>query len=168
MFQLMTSLVLEKYANHNFNVSKMKDINSIELHNFTKVFDSGDFDYSGVNGHADYLGWYIIFFKETGCDKVSAISFDDILMEESIKDIANKILQGIEFPVLFGDNLSLIKKKFGEPNFSDAVLMNIHRHHYIDKEKGLYLCFGTDFNERLYSLEIITNNDVINNKTTIQ
>jgi hypothetical protein len=145
-------------------VDKMTDINSLELHDFTKVFDSGDFNYSEVNGHADYLGWHIIFFKEAGCDKVSAISFDDILMEESIKNIANKILQRIEFPVLFGDKFSLIKKKFGEPDFSDAILMDIHRYHYIDKKKELYLCFGIDCNEKLCSLEIITNKEVINNK----
>lgn len=165
MFQLMTLSVLGKFAIHNFNVNKMIEINKLELRDFTKIFDSGDFNYSGVKGHADYLGWYIVFFKESGCDKVSTISFDDILMEKSIKNIANKILQRIEFPVQFGDKLSLVKKKFGEPDFSDSILMDTHRFHYISKEKELYLCFGTDHNENLCSLEIITNKDIINNKT---
>jgi hypothetical protein len=34
----------------------MVEISNLELHDFTKVFDSGDFNYSEVNGHADYLG----------------------------------------------------------------------------------------------------------------
>jgi hypothetical protein len=51
--------------------------------------------------------------------------------------------------------------KMGTQNYLAA------QYHYINKEKGLYLCFGTDYNERLCSLEIITNKDVINNKMTI-
>jgi hypothetical protein len=145
----------------------MVEISNLELHDFTKVFDSGDFSYSEVNGHADYLGWHIIFFKELDCDKVSAISFDDILIAENIKKIANKILQRIGFPIQFGDKLSSIKKEFGEPDFSDSILMDVHRIHYISKEKELYLCFGTDCNENLYSLEIITNKEIINNKMTV-
>jgi hypothetical protein len=142
----------------------MVNISNLELHDFTKVFDSGDFKYSEVNGHADYLGWYIIFFKELGCDKVSAISFDDILIEKNIKKIANEILQKIEFPIRFGDKLSSIKKEFGEPNFSDSILIDVQRFHYVLDEKKLYLCFGIDCNEELYSLEIITNKKIINSK----
>jgi hypothetical protein len=76
-------------------------------------------------------------------------------------------LQKIEFPILFGDKLSSIKKKFGEPDFSDSILMDVHRLHYISKEKELYLCFGTDCNEDLCSLEIITNKEIINNRITV-
>jgi hypothetical protein len=145
----------------------MIEINKLELRDFTKVFDNGDFNYSEVNGHADYSGWYIIFFRESGCDTVSAISFDDVLTEESIKNIANRILQKIEFPVQFGDKLSSIKKNFGEPDFSDLILMDRQRFHYISKKEELYLCFGTDFNESLCSLEIITNKEIINNRMTV-
>jgi hypothetical protein len=96
----------------------MIEINKLELRDFTKVYDSGDFNYSGVNGHADYLGWYIIFFKESGCDQVSTIGFDDILMEESIKNIANKILQRIAF---FGLN---IEKEFNHPQDIEFAIKN--------------------------------------------
>lgn len=144
----------------------MVDISNLELHDFTKVFENGDFNYSEVNGHADYLGWYIIFFKELGCNKVSAISFDDILIEENIKRIANEILRKIEFPIQFGDKLSSIKKEFGEPNFSDSILIDVQRFHYILYENELYICFGIDCNEDLYSLEITTNKKIINSKMT--
>lgn len=145
----------------------MMEISNVKLYDFIKVFNSGDFNYSNVNGHADYWGWYIIFFKELGCDKVSAISFDDILIDERVKNIANEILQSIEFPIRFGDKLSSIRKEFGEPNFSDSMLIDVRRFYYISKEKCLYLCFGVDSNDSLYSLEIITNKEIIDNKMSI-
>lgn len=41
----------------------MMEISNVKLYDFIKVFNSGDFNYSNVNGHADYWGWYIIFSK---------------------------------------------------------------------------------------------------------
>ena len=142
-------------------------IDKLQLASFTSTFYTNQFTYSQVEGKADCLGWNIIFFSEKGTNKVSAISFEDILTSQTITQIANKILQSINFPVQFKDSFSLIKQKFAQPNFTDNILENITRHYYIYKKEQLLLCFNTDNKAQLCGLEIITNQNIINNRLEV-
>ena len=143
------------------------EIDRLELAFFTESFYTNEFTYSEVEGEADCLGWYIIFFKEKGANEVSAISLEDIFVSESVIDIANKVLENIIFPVRFRDSFTLIKEKFGEPNFTSYILENVSRYYYIYKKEGLLLCFNIDNKEKLCGLEIISNKNIIKNRLEV-
>jgi hypothetical protein len=143
----------------------MIKIENIRLCDYVNDVQSKEFEYSGVNGSTEFLGWYIIVFSEYKSNLVSAVSFDDILSDIRIIKIANDILKRIDFPILFGDDFSLIKKLFGNPISLDTVLTNITRYHYFSKEDSLYMCFGIENkNKTLCSLELITNSKIIKNR----
>ena len=80
------------------------------------------FDYAGVGGIADCIGYYIICFKERNSDIVSAISFDDILLHKELTEIANYILLTLCIPIRFRDDSNLVESILGTPFCIDENL----------------------------------------------
>ena len=148
----------------------MKRIDNIRLQDFMPNIDSKKFNYSGIEGYAEIIGWHIIAFIEGKDNFVSAISFDEILSlpNTELVKTANNILQTIEFPVMFGEKFPVVKKIYGNPYLSDSILTEQTRYHYFLDNNSLYLCFGVENKDNsLYSLEIITNSNIIKNKIEV-
>ena len=132
------------------------------LTNFISSTETIPFDYSGVEGIADCLGYCIICFKERNCDILSAISFDDILLHKELTEIVNHILQTLYIPIRFGDDSHLVESNLGTLFFIDEKLFADRKiwYYYINEGKGL-LSIGINSVAKVISLEVITNITII-------
>ena len=138
------------------------NIEDFSLTNFISSVETMPFDYAGVGGIADCIGYYIICFKERNSDILSAISFEDILLYEGLTEIANHILQTLCIPIRFGDDSHLVESTLGEPFFIDEELFTDRKiwYYYINEEKG-FLSIGINSVDKFMSLEIITHPTII-------
>ncbi|MBR1442611.1 MAG: hypothetical protein IJ583_03655 [Firmicutes bacterium] len=119
------------------------------------------FEYAGIDGIAELLGWQIVFFySKYDLNNVSAISFMEITDNDLI-DIGNNILDNIGINVRFRDNKSVITNIFGIPDFFDKIYLNTDRYNYILSE-NYFLSFGLE-NDNLTYLEIIYDKNIVNN-----
>lgn len=138
------------------------NIEDFSLINFISSVETIPFDYAGVGGIADCLGYYIICFKERNSDFLSAISFDDILLHKELTEIANDILQTLYIPIRFGDDSHLVESTLGHPFCIDEKLFADRKiwYYYINEGKGL-LSVGINLADKVMSLEIITHPTII-------
>ena len=138
------------------------NIEDFSLINFISSVETIPFDYAGVEGIADCLGYYIICFKERNSDILSAISFDDILLHKELTEIANHILQTLCIPIRFGDDSHLVESTLGRPFCIDENLFTDRKiwYYYINEGKGL-LNIGINSVDKFMSLEIITHPTII-------
>ena len=138
------------------------NIEDFSLINFISSVETIPFDYAGVEGIADCLGYYIICFKERNSDILSAISFDDILLHKELTEIANHILQTLYIPIRFGDDSHLVASTLGHPFCIDENLFTDRKilYYYINEGKGL-LNIGINLVDKFMSLEIITHPTII-------
>ena len=138
------------------------NIEDFSLINFISSVETISFDYAGVEGIADCLGYYIICFKERNSDILSAISFDDILLHKELTEIANHILQTLYIPIRFGDNSHIVASTLGTPFFIDENLFTDRKilYYYINEGKGL-LSIGINLADKVMSLEIISHPTII-------
>ena len=138
------------------------NIEDFSLINFISSVETISFDYAGVEGIADCLGYYIICFKERNSDILSAISFDDILLHKELTEIANHILQTLYIPIRFGDDSHLVVFTLGHPFCIDENLFTDRKiwYYYINEGKGL-LSIGINLVDKVMSLEIITHPTII-------
>ena len=138
------------------------NIEDFSLINFISSVETIPFDYAGVGGIADCLGYYIICFKERNSDILSAISFEDILLHKELTEIANHILQTLYIPIRFGDDSHLVESTLGHPFCIDEKLFADRKiwYYYINEEKGL-LSVGINLADKVMSLEIITHPTII-------
>ena len=138
------------------------NIEDFSLTNFISSVETIPFDYAGVEGIADCLGYYIICFKEENSDILSAISFEDILLYEGLTEIANHILQTLCIPIRFGDNSHLVASTLGTPFFIDENHFTDRKiwYYYINEGKGL-LSIGINSVDKVMSLEIINHSIII-------
>ena len=138
------------------------NIEGFSLTNFISSVETMPFDYAGVGGIADCIGYYIICFKERNNDIASAISFDNILLHKELTEIANHILQTLCIPIRFGDDSHLVESTLGEPFFIDEELFTDRKiwYYYINEEKG-FLSIGINLADKFMSLEIITHPTII-------
>lgn len=138
------------------------NIEDFSLTNFISSVETMPFDYAGVGGIADCLGYYIICFKERNSDILSAISFDDILLHKKLTEIANHILQTLCIPIRFGDDSHLVASTLGHPFCIDENLFTDGKilYYYINEGKGL-LSIGINSVDKVMSLEIISHPTII-------
>ncbi|WP_311327533.1 hypothetical protein [Capnocytophaga sputigena] len=138
------------------------NIEDFSLINFISSVETISFDYAGVGGIADCLGYYIICFKERNSDILSAISFEDILLHKELTEIANHILQTLCIPIRFGDDSHLVESTLGRPLCIDENLFTDRKiwYYYINEGKGL-LSIGINLADKVMSLEIITHPTII-------
>lgn len=118
-----------------------------------------EFEYAGINGIAELLGWQIIFFhKMDDLVNTVAVLFNEINNNELIR-IANSILKFIDMNIRFGDSVDVIKQIYGIADFTDSLYGEIIRYNYIISS-DLFIAFGLKDNI-LLSLEIITDENMI-------
>lgn len=129
-----------------------------------------EFEYADVKGVAELFGWQIIFFrKQTDLLNTIVLSFSE-LENDNLISLANSILEHVDIDVRFGDNLSKIKKIYGEADSFDNIYENITRYNYLI-DPSLFIVFGIEEDKMVY-LEIITDkvmiNDVFNFRKMLQ
>lgn len=125
-----------------------------------------EFNYAGISGIAESIGWQILLFRLKESSLIQAITFDEIFENNILLDIANKILKDLEFPIRIWDDLIKIKNVFGKETSQDNIFYETHqvtviRYHYLIS-KNYFLTFSISKN-KLIGLEIIYNNEIINN-----
>lgn len=118
-----------------------------------------EFEYADVKGVAELFGWRIIFFrKQADLLNTIVLSFDEI-EDDNLISLANSILEHVDIDVRFGDNLSKIKKIYGEPNSFDNIYENMTRYNYLI-DTNLFIVFGIEEDKMVY-LEIFTDKVMI-------
>lgn len=141
----------------------MKDlhINQFKLRDIVKGYEikEQDFEYAGMSGIAELLGWQIIFFrKKDDLDHTVVISFDEIDSKELIS-ISNAILKSIDMDIRFGDSVEVINSIYGIADFTDNIYENVIRYNY-NISSNLFIAFGVKDN-KLWCLEIVIDEDII-------
>lgn len=136
----------------NRNV-KLKDI----LTNFN--IKEQEFEYAGIKGVAELLGWQIIFFfKPNDLDNTAVMCFNEIDTTELI-NTANSILKFIDMDIRFGDYIDTINGVYGNADFIDSLYEDIIRYNYIISS-NLFIAFGLK-GKMLSCLEIVTDEGII-------
>lgn len=135
-------------------------IDKLKLKDIVKNYEivEQEFEYAGISGIAELLGWQIMFFRKKNLSNTIALSFNEIEIVELI-NIANFILKTIELDIRFGDNIEKIKNIYGTANFIDNVYEDMIRYNYIIAS-DLFIAFGIK-NDKLSYLEIITDEELI-------
>lgn len=119
------------------------------------------FEYAGVEGIAQIYGWQILSFaRKNNLDKTVAILLNELDNKEII-DIANTILRFTNIKVTIGDNLNMIKRKYGKEYFIDIIYETIIRYNYL-LLPDIFIAFGFMKNI-LCSVEIVNDKEIIEN-----
>lgn len=137
------------------NISKLK------LRDIVKDYEikEQDFEYAGIRGIAELLGWQIIFFrKKDDLDNTVVISFAEIDNKELIC-ISNSILKSIDMNIRFGDNIEVINSVYGNADFTDSIYEDVIRYNY-NVSSNLFIAFGLKDN-KLSCLEIVIDENII-------
>ncbi|BAV05625.1 hypothetical protein SAMN05421788_108229 [Filimonas lacunae] len=124
-----------------------------------------NFDYAGIPGVAEVIGYHIIFFTVKGKDGLSAISMEELEGNALFTEIANKILAAIHCDVAIGEKREHVKKLWGEPDFKDDVFTGIERCYYL--KKGVLLVAGFNRYQKGVSLECVMDEELIKNRISI-
>lgn len=118
-----------------------------------------EFEYADVKGVAELFGWQIIFFrKQADLLNTIVLSFEEI-EDDNLISLANSILEHVDIDIRFGDNLSKIKKIYGEANSFDNIYENMTRYNFLI-DPSLFIVFGIKEGKMVY-LEIFTDKVMI-------
>lgn len=131
-----------KVKNELRSVEELK-INRLKLRDIVNRYEirEQEFEYAGINGIAELLGWQIIFFcKNNDLSNTVVISFTEIDNIELI-NIANSILNFIDMDIRFGDCAEVINSIYGIADFIDSLYEDIIRYNYIISP-DLFITFG--------------------------
>lgn len=143
-------------------------INKLKLRDIVKNYNIKEqkFEYAGINGIAELLGWQIIFFHpENNLDNTVVFSFNEIDNMEMI-NIANQILKFMDMNVRFGDNMEKISHLYGVADFIDSLYEDITRYNYIVSQE-LFMAFGLKDSILSY-LEIIIDKNIIDEVISVR
>ncbi|MDP4177251.1 MAG: hypothetical protein Q8900_02790 [Bacillota bacterium] len=142
----------------------IKNISDFRLSKFLskEIIEEKEFDYAGVDGVAEVLGWHIVIFRELeNLECTSAISLSDANYNNELSDLVNLILSELNINLQVGDCFQKIKDKFGQPFSCDEVIEEMKRYNYLLDNNSIFACFGVDIHEGLISIEIISNKKII-------
>lgn len=121
-----------------------------------------DFEYAGIMGIAELIGYKIIFFRRDSASLLDAVRIWDITDSEEVA-FSNMILEKMDFPVKLGDTLQRIYQEFGKETSQSHFLTDCDRYHYTMPD-GFLLTFDISKQNRLVTgVEMIHNRDIIEN-----
>ena len=123
-----------------------------------------DFEYAGICGYSELIGWKIIFFRRKKTNLfLSAICFSDIYSKEEI-EFCNYILEKLDFKIKFGCDIEEIIELFGKESYISHISYDyddIYRYVYLLDEKT-FASFGFSDNKKLVEVEMIFDKDMAN------
>ena len=126
------------------------------------INQESDFEYAGIEGYAEFIGWKLVFFRQNknSCF-YDAVSFFDI--EDKEVDLCNTILKKFNFPINFNSEPDDIFRIFGKNYSTDDIIEDCTRYNYKLKE-NLFLSFGVS-KKKITSIEMIFDSKIVNNRT---
>lgn len=119
-----------------------------------------DFEYAGIKGYAEAIGYKIIFFRRNLFSILDAVRFFEIVNSEEII-FCNAILENMNFPLKFGTNCSKIDKILGKAIKKESYLSNCDRYYYKLLNNDLIVLDIAIKNKKLIGLEMIYNQEII-------
>ena len=120
-----------------------------------------DFEYAGVCGYSELIGWKIIFFRRKKTDSfLSAICFSDIYSKEEIK-FCNYIFEALDSEIRLECDVEEILELFGKESYVAYTYDNIRRYEYLF-DKKTFASFGFSENKKIVEVEIIFDKDMAN------
>lgn len=121
-----------------------------------------DFNYAGVIGCAEIIGWQIIVFRRNK-GAISAISMEK-MNTPIINDICTAILKDLDLPLSVGMKIDALIQVLGMYIYQDYILTNEIRY-YFRIQNTLIVC-GIHNTEGLKDVEIIYDTELIDNCMT--
>lgn len=115
-----------------------------------------DFNYAGVTGTAETVGYKIIFFKAADSPVVDAIRLFDI--GESERKLCDTILRAIGFPINLDSKLNEIVGFFGDDYSQDDHLVNCVTYKFL--YRNCYVAFDIS-DEKIVGIAIICSRAII-------
>lgn len=142
----------------------IKNISNFRLSKFLskEIIEEKEFNYAGVEGIAEILGWHVVIFRELENQEcTSVISLSDANYNNELSGLVNLILSELNINLQVGDCFLKIKDKFGQPFSYDEVIEGMNRYNYFLDNNNTFACFGVDIHEGLISIEIISSKKII-------
>lgn len=120
------------------------------------------FDYAGIKGNAEIIGWQIVVFRRAVNDNmISAISMDEI-DTPVITGICSKIFKDLDLSVSVGMKIDALTQLFGVYSYKDDTLEDTIRY-YFETQNALIVC-GIHNTIGLRNIEIIYDNELKTNR----
>lgn len=120
------------------------------------------FDYAGIKGNAEIIGWQIVVFRRTVNDNmISAISMDEI-DTPVILGICSKIFKDLDLSVSVGMKIDALTQLIGVYSYKDDTLADTIRY-YFETQNALIVC-GIHNAIGLRNIEIIYDNELKTNR----
>lgn len=91
------------------------------------VTQAEDFNYAGIPGTAELIGWKIMLFRAHGGESLSAVSMSEIETAEE-RRLCNRILQVLGFPVGMGADVQAFCRAFGTDYTTEDILTGSTRY----------------------------------------
>lgn len=141
----------------------MKRLKNIKLENYigNDNIVSKSFDYSGITGNAEIMGWQIVVFRRTVNGNISALSMDEI-DSPIIKDVCAGIFKDLGLPLSAGMKINVLSSLLGSYSYQDNILEDITRY-YFEVQDYLIIC-GIHNKNGLNNIEIIYDEELVNNR----
>ena len=119
---------------------------------------SKPFDYAGIIGNAEIIGWQIVVFRRAfNDDMISAISMDEI-DTPIIASICSKIFKDLDLSISAGMKIDALTHLFGIHLYKDDILEDTIRY-YFETQNALIVC-GIHSKNGLRNIEIIFDSEL--------
>ena len=122
-----------------------------------------EYDYGGVLGRAELLGYKFVCYRKGNSEETAAISLIEVESKKE-RQIGNAILKYIGINLRFGNKINDMKeieKIYGVPVSIDDCFIDMLRYHYL-VSPDLFICLGIKTsNNKLIHVEIINDSEVI-------
>ena len=120
------------------------------------------FDYAGIKGNAEIIGWQIVVFRRTvNYNMISAISMDEI-DTFPIKDTCAEIFKDLDLPLSAGMKIDALTQLLGLYSYQDNILEDTTRY-YFEIHNNLIVC-GIHNKKGLNHIEIIYDQELKNSR----
>ena len=142
---------------------EMKQSTNIKLANYfeNKNIAYQPFNYAGIDGNAEIVGWQIVMFRRAATDNISAISMDEI-DTFPIKDTCAEIFKDLDLPLSAGMKIDTLTQLLGLYSYQDNILEDTTRY-YFEIHNNLIVC-GIHNKKGLNHIEIINDQELKNSR----
>ncbi|ROT16244.1 hypothetical protein EEL51_13740 [Muribaculaceae bacterium Isolate-110 (HZI)] len=142
---------------------EMKQSTNIKLANYfeNKNIAYQPFNYAGIDGNAEIVGWQIVMFRRAATDNISAISMDEI-DTFPIKDTCAEIFKDLDLPLSAGMKIDALTQLLGLYSYQDNILEDTTRY-YFEIYNNLIVC-GIHDKKGLNHIEIIYDQELKNSR----
>ena len=124
-----------------------------------KFICSQSFEYAGITGSVDLIGWNILFFTSDNKTSTSAVSLDEITVGGELADVSNQILSALQIELHIGSKFDQVKQLYGKELKKDELYEDSIRYYYLNA--NVMLCFSIHQENGLIGFEMIDDPEII-------